>query len=161
MKVIIALSGLLLSSSVYSYSCKTTENGVQTICNEYSGSESSAKLKKICDAGNFGTTKSTFTKSKCDQTNLIAKCIVKSKKVKTFYYKGNDLSAEQLEKGCKFFKDAVFTNIAAKSNPTAGRNMESMMKALNSNPKMKKYMDCVKKAKGADSIAQCRSILTK
>ncbi|OIQ20006.1 MAG: hypothetical protein BM556_05830 [Bacteriovorax sp. MedPE-SWde] len=159
MKLVISFSCILLSSSIHALSCDTFENGTKTMCNDYADSGNASKLKKLCSAGDFRTTKNKFNNGPCSESNLAAKCVVKSRNVSTFYYKGSDLSAEEMQKGCKFFKDGVFTNISAKSNPGDTQKMNNLMNNLNKNPKMKKYMDCVKSARGPQAMGKCRSLL--
>jgi hypothetical protein len=159
MKLLLTITTILLSTSTLALSCDTLENGVRTICNDYSDSGNAEQLKKLCAMGNIGTTKGRFSKAGCNQSNVAAKCVVKSRDVSTYYYERSGLSAEQMEKGCKFFKDGVFTNYSANSKPETNQEMNNVMKSINKNPKLKRYMDCVKKATGGNDVSKCKSFL--
>lgn len=159
MKFLVGITCILLSSASFALSCDTYEAGKKTMCNDYDDSGDVTKLKKLCSMGDYGSMKGKFSQGPCSESNMVAKCVVPSRKVKTFYYNASDLSAEEMEKGCKFFKDAVFTNISAKSNPASAQKMNNMMKNINQNPKMKKFMECAKSAKSTEAITKCKSLL--
>jgi hypothetical protein len=157
------LTIILALIPLYSYglSCDTIENNSLTICNDYGNSGDVEKLKKLCllpnTMGGGQYSKAVFNTTDCSKKKVTAKCEVKSKDVVTYYYKGIDFSRDELQKGCSFFKGAVFTNYTAK-NTTSKKSAANANDVMN-NPKFKKYMECSKTAKSAEDVKKCTKLL--
>lgn len=111
--LILILIGSALSGLVYAESCIALENGVKTLCNDYSNfkKKDPTKLKNLCSSGDLNMggmiIANTFSNDGCDQKGAIAKCRLRDFDV-TIYFTGK---LKDLEKGCKVFKSAEFIKL--------------------------------------------------
>jgi|GEM_PF-5817472 len=113
----ISLLSLLLTFSVAANTshCKVFENGKVSKCEEYPNSKNPDKLKKLCSYNNIKagpvTIKGVYVEGACDSKEAVAKCKLPKSGFISYYFKAIDLTFEEMEKGCKVFKSAVFTKL--------------------------------------------------